>query len=39
VTKARTLLGWKSKHDLRSTIYHTMEYFVGEFRKKQKAAK
>ncbi len=32
VTKARTLLGWESKHDTRSVIYHTMEYFVNKFR-------
>ncbi len=36
VTKARTLLGWKSQHDLRSTIYHTMKYFVDKHRAKQK---
>ena len=34
VTKARTLLGWQSQHDLRSTIYHTMKYFVDKHRAK-----
>jgi UDP-apiose/xylose synthase len=37
VTKARTLLNWKSQHDLRSTIYHTMKYFVDKHRAKQKS--
>ncbi|MDF1863083.1 MAG: bifunctional UDP-4-keto-pentose/UDP-xylose synthase [Verrucomicrobiales bacterium] len=32
VTKARGLLGWESKHDLRSVIYHTMKYFVERHR-------
>lgn len=35
VTKARTLLGWQSKNDLRSTIYKTMKYFVERHRAKQ----
>jgi nucleoside-diphosphate-sugar epimerase len=36
VTKARTLLGWTSKHDIRSVIFHTMDYFVNQYREKQK---
>jgi len=28
VTKARKLLGWKSRFSLRDTVYHTMKYFV-----------
>jgi GDP-D-mannose dehydratase len=38
VTKARTKLGWHSKHDIRSVIHHTMKYFVDQHRAKQKAA-
>lgn len=38
VNKARTLLGWTSKHDVRSVLYHTMEYFVTKHRKKQQSA-
>jgi len=34
VTKARNLLGWSSKHDIRSVIYHTMKYFVDVHREK-----
>ncbi len=34
VTKARGL-GWTSKHDMRSTILHTMKYFVEKHRAKQ----
>lgn len=37
VTKARTLLGWSSEHDVRSVLYHTMEYFVTKHRKRQKS--
>lgn len=37
VTKARTLLGWTSKHDLRVTLYKTMKYYVDEYRAKQRA--
>jgi UDP-apiose/xylose synthase len=32
VTKARTLLGWESKHDIRSVLTLTMEYFVNKHR-------
>lgn len=32
VTKARTLLGWKSTHDIDSVLYDTMDYFVTKFR-------
>ena len=32
VSKARTLLGWESRHDLRSVVYHTMKYFVDRHR-------
>jgi UDP-apiose/xylose synthase len=39
VTKARTLLGWRSEHDIRSTIFHTMKYFVDKFRAGQKSDK
>lgn len=39
VDKARSHLNWRSKHDLRSTIYHTMKYFVDKHRAKQKAGK
>lgn len=39
VSKARTKLGWKSKHDIRSVIHHTMKYFVDEHRAKQAAGK
>jgi nucleoside-diphosphate-sugar epimerase len=35
VTKARTLLGWKSEHDLESVLFHTMKYFVDKHRAKQ----
>jgi UDP-apiose/xylose synthase len=38
VDKARNLLGWRSKHDLDSVIYHTMKYFVDKHRTKQAAA-
>ena len=38
VTKARTLLGWTSKHDLDSVLYHTMKYFVDKHRAKQPVA-
>ncbi len=31
VDKARSL-GWTSKHDIKSTIYHTMKYFVDKHR-------
>ncbi|MBL9160305.1 MAG: bifunctional UDP-4-keto-pentose/UDP-xylose synthase [Verrucomicrobiales bacterium] len=34
VTKARTLLGWESRHDLDSVIHHTMKYFVEAHRAK-----
>jgi len=37
VTKARTLLGWESKHDLRSVLRDTMAYFVEAYRTKQAA--
>lgn len=37
VEKVRAL-GWKSKHDIRSTIYHTMKYFVEKFRARQQAS-
>jgi len=37
VDKARTLLGWKSEHDLDSVLFHTMKYFVDKHRAKQKA--
>jgi len=37
VTKARTLLGWKSTHDIDSVLYHTMEYFVTKFRASEPA--
>ncbi len=36
VDKVRAL-GWKSQHDIRSTIYHTMKYFVEKHRAKQAA--
>lgn len=36
VDKARAL-GWTSKHDIRSTIFHTMKYFVEKHRAKQRA--
>jgi UDP-apiose/xylose synthase len=39
VTKARTLLGWQSNHDIRSVLYHTMDYFVRNFREQQKAGR
>lgn len=32
VDKARNLLGWHSQHDLRSVLFHTMEYFVKKHR-------
>jgi UDP-apiose/xylose synthase len=32
VAKARSLLGWESRHDLRSVVYHTMKYFVDRHR-------
>ena len=32
VSKARALLGWESRHDLRSVVYHTMKYFVDRHR-------
>lgn len=35
VTKARTLLGWTSQHDLRSVVTQTMRYFVEAHRAKQ----
>ena len=38
VEKARKLLGWKSEHDIRSTIYLTMKYYVDKHRAKQAAA-
>ena len=38
VTKARKLLGWRSKHDLDSVLYHTMKYFVEKHRAKQPVA-
>lgn len=38
VDKARSLLGWQSKHDIRSVLRLTMDYFVKEFREKQAAA-
>jgi UDP-apiose/xylose synthase len=38
VDKARTLLGWKSQHDLDSVLFHTMKYFVDKHRAKQKEA-
>lgn len=38
VDKARTLLGWKSQHDLDSVLFHTMKYFVDKHRAKQKVA-
>lgn len=34
VTKARTLLGWESRHDLRSVVHLTMNYFVDRHRAK-----
>jgi GDP-D-mannose dehydratase len=34
VTKARTLLGWESRHDLRSVVHLTMKYFVDRHRAK-----
>ncbi|MFV0337394.1 MAG: bifunctional UDP-4-keto-pentose/UDP-xylose synthase [Chthoniobacterales bacterium] len=37
VDKARNLLGWKSKHDIRSVLHHTMKYFVDAHRAKAKA--
>lgn len=37
VTKARELLGWESKHDLRSVIFQTMKYFVDRHRAGQEA--
>ena len=37
VTKARTLLGWRSRHDVRSTVFHTMRYFVEKLRARQGA--
>ena len=39
VTKARTKLGWKSKHDIRSVVHHTMKYFVDQHRAKQAEGK
>lgn len=35
VDKARNLLGWQSKHDLESVLFHTMKYFVDKYRAKQ----
>ncbi len=35
ITKAQKHLGWQPKHDLRSVIKHTMEYFVEKHRAKQ----
>lgn len=35
VDKARSLLGWKSEHNLDSVLYHTMKYFVDKHRAKQ----
>jgi nucleoside-diphosphate-sugar epimerase len=32
IAKATTLLGWKPKHDLRSAVLKTMEYFIGQHR-------
>lgn len=32
VTKVRELLGWQSRHDLRSVVYLTMKYFVDRHR-------
>ncbi|MFV0415447.1 MAG: bifunctional UDP-4-keto-pentose/UDP-xylose synthase [Chthoniobacterales bacterium] len=34
VDKARNLLGWQSKHDIRSVLHHTMKYFVDAHRAK-----
>jgi UDP-apiose/xylose synthase len=34
VSKARTLLGWESRQDLRSVVYLTMKYFVDRHRAK-----
>ena len=36
VDKARTLLGWKSEHDLDSVLFLTMKYFVDKHRAKHK---
>ena len=38
VSKARKLVGWKSRHDLDSVLYHTMKYFVDKHRAKQPIA-
>lgn len=35
VSKARTLLGWTSKHDLRAVVRETMRHFVEAHRAKQ----
>lgn len=35
VDKARRLLGWDSKHDFDSVLYHTMKYFVEKHRSRQ----
>jgi nucleoside-diphosphate-sugar epimerase len=35
VTKARKLVGWRSKHDLDSILFRTMKYFVEKHRAKQ----
>ena len=35
VTKARKLVGWRSKHDLDFVLFHTMKYFVERHRTKQ----
>lgn len=39
VTKVRTLLGWQSKHDIRSVLYHTMKYFVSRHRERQRLSR
>jgi UDP-apiose/xylose synthase len=38
VSKVRKLVGWRSKHDLESVLYHTMKYFVEKHRAKQPLA-
>jgi UDP-apiose/xylose synthase len=38
VSKARKLVGWRSKHDLDSVLFHTMKYFVEKHRAKQPLA-
>jgi len=38
VTKARTLLGWTSQHDLRSVLRETMRHFVEAHRAKEVAS-